>query len=216
MTGRSYVLAAMNEQTAQSVNAVPFSETFLSPQWYVLFVRSNQEKRVAGSLQERGVEHLLPCYSSIRHWKDRRVRLDRPLFPGYVFVRLPLTERLKALTVPNVVSLVGRKDAPAVIAEEEIAWIRSGVAHGQVHPHKYLGAGQRVMIIEGPLSGMQGILLRRSNGTRVVISLSSISRAFGVEVDESSLKPLGEDVRALSPQMNRPGNFRELCCADPV
>lgn len=214
MTGRSYVFTAMNEQIRPAVAAGSLPEKFFRPQWYVLFVRSNQEKRVAGSLHERGVEHLLPCYSSVRHWKDRRVRLDMPLFPGYVFVRLIFTERLKALTVPNVVSLVGRKDAPAMISEEEIAWIQSGVAHGQAQPHKYLKAGQRVMIMEGPLSGMQGILLRRSNGARVVISLSSISRAFVVEVEESSLKALGGDARA--PRLNTPGNFHGLCCAGPA
>jgi transcription antitermination factor NusG len=214
VTGRSYVLADMNEQISQTVTERSLPEKFFRPHWYVLFVRSNQEKRVAGGLLERGVEHLLPCYSSIRYWKDRRVRLDMPLFPGYVFVRLTLTERLKALTVPNVVSLVGRKEDPAVISEEEITWIRSGVAHGQAQPHKYLKAGQRVMIMEGPLAGMQGILLRRSNGARIIIALGSISRAFGVEVDESSVKALGGDTHGQAP--NRPGNFPELCCAGPA
>jgi transcription antitermination factor NusG len=202
----------MNQQISQSENKSFLRGDFFVPRWYALFVRCNQEKRVTASLHERGIEHLLPCYSSVRHWKDRRVRLEMPLFPGYVFVRLPLTERLQALTVPNVLSLVGRKDSPSVISEEEIAWIRSGVAHGQAHPHEYLKAGQRVMIVDGPLSGMQGILLRRSNGPRVVISLDSIARAFVIEVDESNVKALdgGSCVQA-PPRPGQSGNFRELC-----
>ena len=66
----------MNEPVLQSASVLPYPNEFFDPQWYVLFVRSNQEKRVARGLNERGIEHLLPCYSSLRHWKDRRVRLD--------------------------------------------------------------------------------------------------------------------------------------------
>ena len=203
----------MNEPVLQPASLLPCPNEFFDPQWYVLFVRSNQEKRVARGLHERGVEHLLPCYSSLRHWKDRRVRLEMPLFPGYVFIHLPFVERLKALTVPNVVSLVGRKDYPAVISPEEISWIRCGVAHGQAEPHEYLKVGQRVMITDGPLSGMQGILTRRGNGARVVISLGSIARAFMVEVDESIVKALdGETVDARSRQRVESENLQEPCC----
>jgi transcription antitermination factor NusG len=203
----------MNEPVLQPASLLPYPNEFFDPQWYVLFVRSNQEKRVTRGLHERGVEHLLPCYSSLRQWKDRRVRLEMPLFPGYVFIRLPFAERLKALTVPNVVSLVGRKDYPAVISPEEIAWIRCGVAHGSAEPHEYLKVGQRVMITDGPLSGMQGILTRRGNGARVVISLGSIARAFMVEVDESIVKALSsETVDARSRQRVESENLQEPCC----
>ena len=180
----------MNQQQHLSETEIPCFDEFLAPQWYVLFVRSNQEKQIAYSLHQRGVEHFLPCYSSLRRWKDRRVRLEMPLFPGYIFIRLPFAERLRALTVPNVVSVVGRKDAPSVISPEEIAWIRLGLSHGQAEPHDYLAVGQRVMITAGPLSGMQGILTRKTNGAHVVVSLDSISRAFMVEVEESSVKVL--------------------------
>jgi transcription antitermination factor NusG len=160
------------------------------PKWYVLFVRSNQEKRVARSLGDRGVEYLLPCYRSRRQWKDRRVELELPLFPGYVFVRLPFTERMKALTVPNVVSLIGNKKAPSVVSDDEILWIRQGIKQGTAGPHDYLKEGQRVVITEGVLSGLEGILVRLQNNMRVVVSLNSIQRAFMVDVDESWVQPV--------------------------
>ena len=100
------------------------------PRWYVLFVRTNQEKRVAESLAARAVEHYLPCYSSIRKWKDRRIRLEIPLFPGYIFVRLPLLDKRNVLTVPNIVSLVGNSRGAAEMAEEEIQGIRRGLEQG--------------------------------------------------------------------------------------
>src|SRR5262245_16604533 len=84
-------------------------EHWRDPKWYVLWVRSNQERMVSHALTCRNVEHYLPCTRSVRLWKDRRVKLEMPLFSGYVFVRLRLVERMKVLTVPNVVSLVGPK-----------------------------------------------------------------------------------------------------------
>ena len=165
------------------------------PQWFVLFVRSNQEKRIAHRLVEHDIEHFLPCCRSVRQWKDRRVSLEMPLFPGYLFVRLPFLNRARVLTLPNVVSLVGPKNSPSVISEEEIGWIRRGIQHGNAMPHAYLTAGQRVRITDGALSGMQGILLRIQNRTRVVVCLGSISRSFVVEVDLESVEPLIPDMQ---------------------
>ena len=162
------------------------------PQWFVLFVRTNQEKMTAQRLAQYEIEHFLPCCRSLRHWKDRRVTLELPLFPGYVFVRLPFLQRARVLTLPNVISLVGNRNSPAVISEEEIAWIRKGAEHGGAAPHPYLCAGQRVIITSGILTGMEGVLVRRQNNARVVISFDSIERAFVVEVDANSVQPLSQ------------------------
>lgn len=160
--------------------------------WHALFVRSNQEKRVALFLENLSVEHFLPCYVSVRQWKDRRVTLKMPLFPGYLFVRMQPREKMKVQTVPQVVSLVGKKDSPAVISDEEIAGIRAAVEHGQAEPHEYLEAGQRVVITEGVMLGMEGILMTVRNRARVVVSLQSIGRAFVVEVGANCVQPLTE------------------------
>jgi transcription antitermination factor NusG len=161
-----------------------------SPHWFVLFVRANQEKKTSLRLSSYEVEHFLPCYRSIRQWKDRRVALDMPLFPGYIFVRLPFLDRMKVLTLPNIVGLVGNKNSPSLVSEEEIDNIRRGIEFGKAAPHPLLTVGQRVEIISGSLSGMQGILLRAQNSTRVVISIAPIARSFAVEVDISCLRPL--------------------------
>jgi transcription antitermination factor NusG len=165
-------------------------EGWQTPKWYVLFVRSNQERRVADALAARSIEHFLPSYSAIRQWKDRRVKLEKPLFPGYVFVRLALMEKLQALTVPNVVSLVGSNRAASEVSEEEICGIRQGLEQGSARPHPYLNEGERVIITCGVMSGLRGILLRRYEGTQLVISVESIFRSFVVEVDESCVLPL--------------------------
>ncbi|HXA84431.1 MAG TPA: UpxY family transcription antiterminator [Candidatus Dormibacteraeota bacterium] len=156
---------------------------WLEPKWYVLYVRSNQEKHVAQHLKDREVEHYLPTFESVRQWRDRKVKLLSPLFPGYVFIRLALTERLKALAVPNVVSLVGTRNNPSVISDAEMEWVQRGMEHGKAEPHPYLTVGARVVIKAGPMAGMEGILVRMQNSTRVLVGLNSISRAFAVEVD---------------------------------
>lgn len=169
-------------------NLFPFNAE--QPNWHVLFVRSNQEKRIAERLGGKGVEHYLPCTRPVRQWKDRRVRLQVPLFPGYIFVRLPFPERMKVLTLPYVVSMLGSKNSPSVVSEEEIAVIRRGIEHGDAEPHEYLKTGQRVLITGGVMSGMEGILVRKQTGSRVVISIDSIFRAFAVELDQAFVSPL--------------------------
>ena len=169
----------------QSANM--YSDDFQTARWYALFLECNQEKRVALHLAARDIEHFLPCYESLRQWKDRRVKLQRPLFPGYVFVRIALVERTRAVTIPHVVAFVGPKALPSVISDEEIAGIRRALEYRRIEPHPYLKVGQRVAITRGLLSGMQGILVRQSNGARVVVSLETITCAFAVEVDLDSL-----------------------------
>ena len=166
---------------------------FQVPRWFALFVRCNQEKRVAQHLDCREIEHFLPSYQAIHEWKDRRVNIVRPLFPGYVFVRICYVERLNVLNVPNVVSIVGTKRSPSIISEAEIAWIRCGIEHGNAQPHPYLAIGTRVVITSGVMAGMQGILARKQGRMRVVVSIESISRTFLVEVDAGC-------VEAVSPK----------------
>ncbi len=194
MTGRSYGIARQSMEIMEKKSTLHVAAEFTphrdGAMWYVLFVRSNQEKRVALGLSDRGIEHLLPCYTSLRQWKDRRVPLNIPLFPGYLFVHLPFSERMQALTIPSVVSLIGKKDAPTPVSDEEIAWIRKGAEHGHAAPHPRLEAGQRVLITSGPMTGLQGILLREQNQSRVVISIDSIWRAFVVDVDAACVEPV--------------------------
>ncbi len=172
-----------------------YPSSWQDPKWYVLFVRSNQERMVTHHLKSRDVEHYLACYSTVRRWKDRRVTLEMPLFPGYVFVRLPLLEKMKVLTVPNVVSLVGTKEAPASISDEEINQVRLGIEHGNAEPHSYLREGDRIAITSGVMAGMEGILIRRQNGMRMIIALDAIGKAFLVEVDMSCLKSVAGSPR---------------------
>src|SRR5580692_6012063 len=147
-------------------------QAFVEPRWYAAYTCANHEKRVADQLAGRGVESYLPQYDSVRKWKDRKVRLQMPLFPGYVFVHLALQNRLKVLEVPGVAYLVGFAGRPVAVPEGEFEKIRGFLKRGfRPEPHPYLNAGRRVRVRNGPLEGMEGIVARRKNGNRLVISL---------------------------------------------
>lgn len=167
-------------------------EAFLQPHWFAAYTRANHERRVADQLGEREVEHFLPEYESVRKWNDRKVRLQRPLFPGYVFVHLALRDRLRVLQIPGVARLVGFDGYPAAMPEEEVTRIREYLDRGQrAEPHPYLTVGRRVRVKSGPLAGAQGILLRRKGNFRVVISMELIQRAVAVDVDVTNVEAVG-------------------------
>lgn len=161
----------------------------LVPQWYVAYTSANHEKRVTEQFQQRSVDHFLPLYESVGRWKDRRIKFQVPLFPGYVFVRLALCDRMKVLQVPGVARLVGFNGRPAVLPVEEIDALRASMAkHFRSKPHPYLTVGRRVRIRRGPLEGIEGILIRKKNAFRVVVNIDLIMRSASVEVEASDLE----------------------------
>ena len=171
--------------------APPLSNSGSDPQWFALYTCANQERRVAAQLEARGIEHFLPLYRSRRSWKDRRVFLDLPLFPGYVFARFEFPGRVRVLQARGVVRLVGSSGQPCPLPERDIEALRAGVIGAlRFEPHPYLTAGARVRILQGPLAGMNGILVRARNSCRVVLSVDLIARSVAVEVDATGLEPI--------------------------
>jgi transcription antitermination factor NusG len=163
----------------------------IDPRWYAAYTSANREKRVAEQLEVRSVEHFVPLYESVRRWKDRKVRLQLPLFPGYVFVRLALPDRLRVLEVPGVARLVGFNGLPCALPDSEIEALKAGLASGvRAEPHPYLTVGRRVRVKTGPLAGVQGVLTRKKNGARLVISLDLIMRSVAVDVDALDVESL--------------------------
>lgn len=159
--------------------------------WYATYTHARHEKKVAKQLEERGIEHFLPVYRSVRRWKDRRKELDLVLFPGYVFVRLPFDDRLRVLELPGVVRFVSFNGLPAALPGTEIEALRNGLAQGlRAEHHPYLTVGRRVKVVHGPLAGAWGILLRTKTNCRVVISIDCIMRSVSVEIDEQDVRPL--------------------------
>ncbi len=159
--------------------------------WYATYTHARHEKKIAQQLEERGIEHFLPVYRSVRRWKDRRKELDLVLFPGYVFVRLSTAQHLRVLQLPGVVRFVSFNGQPAAVPGADIEALRNALIQGvRAEHHPYLNVGQRVKVADGPLAGAQGILLRTKTNCRVVISIDAIMRSVSVEIDEEDVVPL--------------------------
>jgi transcription antitermination factor NusG len=158
------------------------------PHWYAVHTSAQREKKVASYLLQSGIEQFLPVYQNRRRWKDRVVTIETPLFSGYVFVRIPLLAKLRVLGAPGVARFVCQNGKPAVIPEEDIERIKSGLVKGAI-PHPYLTVGRRVIVASGAMAGTSGILVRKKNNLRVVICIDSIARAIAIEVSEADVRP---------------------------
>lgn len=163
--------------------------------WWALYTRHQHEKVVAEMLTAKGFEVFLPVYDSIRRWKDRRKVLSLPLFPCYVFVRGGQDRRLQVVSTPGVHMLLTRGEQIAVIPEEEIGSIRMAVEGSfRVEPHPFLKVGERVRVTRGSLTGVEGILVRKKNLYRLVLSVDMLAQSVGVEVDASDVEPVQTDL----------------------
>ncbi len=169
---------------------VPERNLALARHWYAVAVYPRHEKVVSRYLERRGLNCFLPLYRSVRRWKDRQKELDLVLFPGYLFVRLDLCDRLQVLESPSVVRFVSFQGRPAPIDEDEIGGLSAGIAAGlHAEPHPYIREGKRVRVVNGPLAGIEGIMKRRKDRLRLVLSIDLIMRSVMLEVDEADVVP---------------------------
>ena len=166
--------------------------------WYAAYTSSRHEKTVAEHLRQREVECFLPLYETVRRWNNGRHRVQLPLFPSYVFVRMEMHNKLRVLQVPGLVQLVTFQGSPAALPDAEVETLRSALTAGVLaQPYRYLNVGSKVEVCRGPLQGMRGILLRHQGQFRVVISVEMIMRSIVVEVDASDV--VADDRKDLRP-----------------
>ena len=164
--------------------------------WYAVYVSSRHEKKVQAQLELRRIESFLPLYKAVHQWKNRcRKTLELPLFPNYLFVRMGAFERIAVLQVGGVVAIVGRGREAAALPESLIHCLRAALGARTVEPHPYLVVGHRVRIKAGPLAGIEGILQRKKDDLRVVLTVDQIMQSTAIEVAGDEV----EDVGALKP-----------------
>ncbi len=167
-----------------------------SAHWYAACTSARHEKRIAERLEHDSLDYFLPLYETVHLWKNGRKKLHWPLLPGYIFVRIPLSEKLRVLTVPGVAYLVGTGTRPVPISDGEIQMLRTAVtAQRSIEPYPYLKVGQRVRVIRGPLAGTEGILLRKKENFRVVLSVDLIMRSVVIDVEGSEVTPVSSPAR---------------------
>ena len=164
------------------------------PHWYAVHTRARHEKLVAEQLLGNRIEHFLPLYSAVHRWKDRNKCVQIPLFPGYLFVRIDLKNRLQVLRIPGVAEIVQFMGVPAPLPEREMQTLRTGLAANlRAEPFAYLKVGRRIRIRSGVLEGAEGILVRKKSSLRLVLSIDLIMRSVAVEVDAADIEPIPDN-----------------------
>jgi transcription antitermination factor NusG len=166
-----------------------FSAEFAERRWYAVYTWAHHEKQVAVQMGQRQIRGFLPVYRSIHRWKDRRKEIELALFPSYVFVHLALKDRVRVLEIPGVVHIVSSGSKPTPLPDHEIESFQRGVdGCVSMEPHPYLQAGRRVRVRSGPMTGLEGVLLRRKEGLRLVVCIEILMRAVAVEIDEADVE----------------------------
>ena len=160
-------------------------------QWFALWTRSRHEQVVRQQLEQKHIDSFLPTITRWSRWKDRKKKIDWPLFPGYCFARFDPTNPLPILKCTGVVNIVSVAGEPAPIPEVELDSIRLLVGSElQYDPCPLIHEGMMVAVVHGPLSGVVGRLMRKdAQHARLVLSVDLIGQAVSVEVDAADVKP---------------------------
>jgi len=168
--------------------------------WYALRIRSRHEKVIAATLFDKGYEVFLPLHSCKPRWSDRIKEIELPLFPGYLFCRFDMQKRLPVLVTPGIIHIVGIGNQAMPIADDEIAAIQAiVVSRLEATPWPYLQIGQSVRIEQGPLLGLEGILLGLKKPYRLIVSVTLLQRSVAVEIDHDWVSPLSQAPVHVSP-----------------
>jgi len=196
----------MKEEALQELNVESVAAG--SP-WFALSVKSRYEKTVASFLESKGYESFLPLYKSRRQWSDRIKETEVPLFPGYLFCRFDIHNRLPILMIPGVQHVVGGAQLPTPIDESEMNALQTVIHTGlSRQPWPFLQIGDRVKIERGSLAGVEGILLQIKGRHRLVLSVSLLQRSVAVDMDSASVMPVRTSQRLIFG--NNHGSQRQL------
>jgi transcription termination/antitermination protein NusG len=153
-------------------------------EWFAVYTRPRHEKKVAEQLTNKGIQVFLPLRTVISHWKDRRKEVQFPLFTGYVFVHIVLEDRLSVLRIPGVVQFVASEGKPVAIPDYQIDAVRQLVNSGlKYDPYPYVKEGMRVTIRNGPLKGVEGLVLAKRKKHLLVLSVDLIQQSASLEID---------------------------------
>jgi len=158
-------------------------------QWYAIWTRSRHEKAVRDQLERKSIEVFLPTIAKWSRWKDRKKKIEWPLFPGYCFARFDAADRLPVLTCDGVVQIVGNEGMPSSIPAHEVEGIRQLVeSELSYDPCPLVKEGEMVKVVSGPLKGIVGRLVRKGGHARLMLSVDLIGQAVSVEVDAADVR----------------------------
>ena len=166
-----------------------FSPSEVILPWFALKVRTRSEPVAVCALRHRGYDPFCPTYTESRRYKDRMKVIENAVFPGYLFCRFDLKQKVSVISSHSVEYLVGVGGVPSEIPEKDMRDIRRAVGAG-ARPVRYFTVGERVRVEFGSLAGVEGILLRSSTGNRLIVSIDILQRSVSLEVSKDHVRAL--------------------------
>lgn len=161
----------------------------MPPSWFAIWTRSRHEHVVRDQIALRQFDAFLPTITRWSRWKDRKKKIDWPLFPGYCFARFEEQEALSILKCTGVVNIVSVEGKPAPIPDHEIDGIRRLLeSELQYDPCPLIHEGMMVEVTHGALKGVVGRLIRKGAHARLILSVDLIGQGVSVEVDAADVK----------------------------
>jgi transcription antitermination factor NusG len=159
--------------------------------WYALYTRPRHEKKVYDQLIEKEVDAFLPVVERVRQWKDRKKRVEMPLFNSYVFIRIDLKDRYYSLQTHGVVRLVSFGGKPASIPDWQIEQLQQVIKHPEtLELENYLREGDWVEVTAGPFKGVKGRLKELRGQTRLVINIDGIYQSASFVIDKALVEKI--------------------------
>ncbi len=157
--------------------------------WYAIYTRPRHEKKVFDGLTEKQIEAFLPLITRVRQWKDRKKRVEMPLFSSYLFVHIDYKNRFDVLQTKGVVKIVNFNGVPAVVPDWQIDSLKKMLEHPDlIQLENYIRPGELVEVVEGPFKGMRGMIKNLKGQTRLVITIEGIMQSVSVEIERDFVK----------------------------
>ena len=157
--------------------------------WFVLHTRSRQEKAVAAHLAARQIPHFLPLMPHVRYYGRRKLIVELPLFPSYVFLHGRLEQAYEADRTRRLSRIIHVADQQQI--EWELNNLRLAVEKQvPLDPYPHLKLGIRAEVRSGPFRGLQGVIEDRTRVDRLVLQIDMLGRAMSLEIEGALLEPL--------------------------
>ncbi len=154
-----------------------------SRKWYVFYTYPKFEKKVHDYLIKENYESFLPMHWVVRQWSDRKKRLHVPMFPNYIFVQIERNRIYEILKVPKIIDCVKFNKIPAFIRQKDVEHIkRIAKSEYSIKVTPNLKVGDSIIIIDGALTGMEGILVEERGNKRFAVQVSSLQQSIMVDV----------------------------------
>lgn len=152
--------------------------------WFALYTKPRNEKKVTQALEALGIEVYCPVITQVRQWSDRKKKVELPLIPSYVFVRLHEKDRAKVFEVPGAVRYLYWLGKPAIITEDEIALLKQSLQQNitQVELKQY-ARGQKITIPVGPFKGEKAEV-KELRGNKINVILESLGIQLILQLDK--------------------------------